>query len=369
LNKPGSRVARAGLVRFMRLRLCLYLAFVAVLAGCATTTRHSAPNAGTYRVGKPYQVNGTWYYPREQVNYDEVGLASWYGPGFHGHLTADGEVYDQRSLTAAHATLPLPVNVRVTNLENGRSIVLRVNDRGPFHPGRIIDVSQRAAELLGFRAAGTTRVRVEYLSRADGQPYTMIASSSKAPTTAPASARPSANAPLIAGMAPIPDPPAPVMSSQNTASADAAPALELRAPITSTQSARLEPEGSVLAQAHVAPGDLPSDADFASEGSVASTGSSADVASAPPAASANFSALAPSGQLYVQVGAFSDSHNAMQLYNEVLGYGKASISPLVTGGQTIYRVRLGPVVDADEASRITSKLKAHGHDGAKIVMQ
>ncbi|MFZ1988361.1 MAG: septal ring lytic transglycosylase RlpA family protein [Alphaproteobacteria bacterium] len=353
----------------MRLRLCLYLALMAVLAGCATTTHHPARNAGTYRVGQPYQVAGTWYYPKEQPNYDEVGLASWYGPGFHGHLTADGEVYDQRSLTAAHATLPLPVNVRVTNLDNGRSIVLRVNDRGPFHPGRIIDVSQRAAELLGFREAGTARVRVEYLSRADGQPYTMMASSSKPPATSPAPARPSANAPVIASMAPIPDPPASAANSPSQMPADAGNAPQLRAPIISSQGAKPAPESSGLAQAHVAAGDLPSDSDFASEGSVASTASSVDVASAPPAASADLDPPVPSGQLYVQVGAFSDAHNAMQLYNEVLGFGKASISPLAANGQTIYRVRLGPVADADEASRVTSKLKAHGHDGAKIVMQ
>lgn len=365
---------RVGLVWFMRLRLCFYLALMAVLAGCATTTtQRAAPNAGTYRVGKPYQVNGTWYYPKEQTDYNEVGLASWYGPGFHGHLTADGEVYDQRSLTAAHATLPLPVNVRVTNLDNGRSIVLRVNDRGPFHPGRIIDVSQRAAELLGFREAGTARVRVEYLSRADGQPYTMMASS-KPPPSSPVPSRPSASAPVIASMAPVPNPPAPIVSSQDVAPPDNSGTPQLRASITPAADVPPPENSTSVAQARVAAGDLPSDADFASEGSVASTGTAdtAPVASAAPVqldAPSPQPNPAPPGQLYVQVGAFSDSHNAMQAYNEVLGLGKASISPLMVNGETIYRVRLGPVADADEASRITSKLKASGHDGAKIVMQ
>src|SRR5689334_17278595 len=125
------------------------------------------PNAGVYKVGQPYQVDNVWYYPHEQPDYDETGIASWYGPTFYGKPTADGELYDGDGLTAAHRTLPLPVNVRVTNLENGKSIVVRVNDRGPFAQGRIIDVSKRAAELLGFYAKGTAKVRVTYLGRAD----------------------------------------------------------------------------------------------------------------------------------------------------------------------------------------------------------
>lgn len=109
---------------------------------------------------KPYRVNGVWYYPAEQPGYDKVGIASWYGPKYHGRPTASGETYDMNGLTAAHRTLPLPSRILVTNLANGRSLVLRVNDRGPFVDGRIVDVSRRAAELLGFRKAGIARVRV-----------------------------------------------------------------------------------------------------------------------------------------------------------------------------------------------------------------
>ncbi len=120
-----------------------------------------------YKVGNPYQVEGVWYYPREQPGYDETGIASWYGSDYHGKLTADGEVFDRTGVSGAHPTLPLPANVRVTNLENGRSMVVRVNDRGPFINGRIIDLSEHAADLLGFRQNGTARVRVTLLGRAD----------------------------------------------------------------------------------------------------------------------------------------------------------------------------------------------------------
>jgi rare lipoprotein A len=121
---------------------------------------------GTYRVGKPYMVAGRVYVPEEDVNYREEGLASWYGEDFHGRLTANGEVFDMSSLSAAHPTLPMPCYVRVTNLGNGKSLIVRVNDRGPYHGNRVMDVSSRAAELLEFKSSGVARVRVEYVARA-----------------------------------------------------------------------------------------------------------------------------------------------------------------------------------------------------------
>ncbi|NJO56597.1 MAG: septal ring lytic transglycosylase RlpA family protein, partial [Rhodospirillales bacterium] len=119
------------------------------------------PRLRYYKVGNPYQIKGLWYYPAIDYDYVEEGVASWYGPGFHGKTTANGETYDQNDMTAAHRTLPMPSIVTVTNLENGRSLKLRINDRGPFAYDRIIDVSRRGAQLLGFHRAGTTRVRVE----------------------------------------------------------------------------------------------------------------------------------------------------------------------------------------------------------------
>jgi rare lipoprotein A len=121
---------------------------------------------GRDHVGKPYQVAGRWYTPRDNPNYSSVGNSSWYGDAFHGRRTANGEVYDKHSYTAAHPTMPLPSYARVTNMTNNRSIIVRVNDRGPFHGGRIIDVSERVAHALEFKHIGTARVKVDYVQRA-----------------------------------------------------------------------------------------------------------------------------------------------------------------------------------------------------------
>ena len=121
---------------------------------------------GTYRIGKPYVVAGRTYVPEENENYRAEGMASWYGDDFHGRLTANGEVFDMASLTAAHPTLPMPSYARVTNLANGKSLIVRVNDRGPYHANRLIDVSNKAADLLEFKGTGVARVRVEYVGRA-----------------------------------------------------------------------------------------------------------------------------------------------------------------------------------------------------------
>ena len=122
----------------------------------------SAKDSG-YKLGEPYEIEHVWYFPSYDANYDRTGIASWYGHPFHGRATANGERFDMNDVTAAHPTLPLPSRVRVTNLENGRQLVLRVNDRGPFIDNRVIDVSRRAAQLLGFYRTGLAEVRVEYL--------------------------------------------------------------------------------------------------------------------------------------------------------------------------------------------------------------
>lgn len=138
---------------------------------------------GRFMVGKPYEVKGKIYVPNEDPSYNKTGLASWYGSAFHGRLTANGEVYDKEHLSAAHPTFPLPSYARVTNTETGASVIVRVNDRGPFHPGRIIDVSAKTAELLDMKRAGTAKVNVQYVGRArmDGHdmPYLMASYISK----------------------------------------------------------------------------------------------------------------------------------------------------------------------------------------------
>ncbi|MCZ2158753.1 septal ring lytic transglycosylase RlpA family protein [Bartonella sp. 220] len=122
--------------------------------------------SGRFIIGKPYQIKGKWYYPQHDSAYKRIGEASWYGSDFHGRLTANGEIYDMNLLTAAHPTMPLPSYARVTNLKNGSSIIVRVNDRGPFMKERIIDLSKQAAEILGYANAGVTNVKVEYISEA-----------------------------------------------------------------------------------------------------------------------------------------------------------------------------------------------------------
>ena len=131
-----------------------------------TTTRGVRKGGGRYQIGKPYTIRGKKYFPKLDPNLRQTGLASWYGPNFHGRLTANGEVYDQYSLSAAHPTMPLPSYAKVTNLENGSSVTVRVNDRGPFSKNRIIDLSSRAAQLLGYTKQGVAKVKVEYAGKA-----------------------------------------------------------------------------------------------------------------------------------------------------------------------------------------------------------
>ncbi len=125
-----------------------------------------ARGGGRDQIGKPYKVRGKVYYPKEEKNYKKTGLASWYGDAFHGRLTANGEIYDMTHLTAAHPTMPLPSYAKVTNTENGSSVIVRVNDRGPYSHGRLIDLSKRAAEMLDYTHSGTAKVQVEYIGRA-----------------------------------------------------------------------------------------------------------------------------------------------------------------------------------------------------------
>lgn len=134
-----------------------------------TPTAKESSLTSTYTqpyAGPPYQVDGKWYVPAYEPNYDEVGIASWYGPTFHGKNSASGEVFDENAMTAAHPTLPIPSLVRVTNLENGKSVIVRLNDRGPFVDDRIIDLSKKAGAALGMQAKGTAKVRVQYVGPA-----------------------------------------------------------------------------------------------------------------------------------------------------------------------------------------------------------
>ena len=159
-------------------RNIFFIIFLILIQGC-TSSVEVAANLGKkylipkeekkriqkpiYKIGKKYNVGGKYYYPKKDLYYNKTGIASWYGPKFHGKLTANGEIYNQYALTAAHKTLPLPSAVKVTNLKNNKSIVLRINDRGPFVNDRIIDLSSKAADILDLKREGTGLVRVQIL--------------------------------------------------------------------------------------------------------------------------------------------------------------------------------------------------------------
>ena len=156
---------------------------------------------GRYAVGKPYVIAGKTYVPEENAEgYSATGIASWYGDDFHGRKTSNGEIFDMNSIAAAHPTLPLPSYVRVTNVKNNRSLIVRVNDRGPFHEGRVIDVSVRAAQLLGFYETGTTRVKIDYVGKASlgGSDDTKLAATLRGPGVSPQHA-----AVMVASAAPV----------------------------------------------------------------------------------------------------------------------------------------------------------------------
>ncbi len=356
--------ARAG----QAFRAVLVLALTVLAAACASTNSGIRPagNAGNYRIGQPYEVNGVRYVPREQPGYDETGIASWYGPGFHGKLTADGEIYDQNGISAAHATLPLPVSVRVTNLDNGRSLVVRVNDRGPFHDSRIIDLSAKAADLLGFRGAGTARVRVQYLGPAITEPEMAIADASAptrpsrptpssvkpqqppapqptAPTPPPsATPAPAADQPVIA-MAPIPNDDDGTQGTQPATATEPAPdatASQASNPSSETPPATMAPIPNPpeakhqVVEASLAP-SIPnllgrnnnqgSTLDRAEQIAAAAASLLVSPAHAETVPTAPTTELRPSSagpaRYYVQVGTFSQSTNAEALYNDVRSFG------------------------------------------------
>lgn len=299
-------------------------AMAAALAACSTEPTTYSPvtvpsTPGIYKVGQPYQIDGTWYYPREQPDYDETGVASWYGPNFHGQQTANGEVFDANGLSAAHRTLPMPVNVRVTNLENGKSLVVRVNDRGPFARGRIIDLSAGAAKLLGFYGQGTARVRVTYVSRAD-VPGTRIP---EGPETPPEIAKA------------LPAVPA---GNVEVASLAALPGIPQAAPI----------------RAQALPAPQPSQ-----QSEVAETQPDGQVTTVPVPAETH---------LYVQVGAFGNLDNARRMKTHLAAAHGIFISSIDRKGQRLYRVRIGPFDDVGEAdAALASAVKSGGTD-AKIVV-
>lgn len=249
------------------------------------------------RVGPPYEANGQWYVPTPEPGYAQTGTASWYGHQFHGQRTASGEVFDQEQLTAAHPTLPIPSLVQVTNLENGREVIVRVNDRGPFVGERLIDLSRGAAEVLGFEAQGHANVHVRYLGPA---PRRVNADGTPAPASPPS-----------------PPPARPVDAEEGPSSLLPPPA----------------PSGVSLAGGPVD-----------------------EQPYAPPART-----YAPAGDYFVQIGAFSDLSNAHRVRDAVGAAGPVVVDVRQTSAGELFRVRVGPWVSREQADSARRQLASLGY--------
>jgi len=315
---------------------CLIAASGFMLASCAETeivanttkeiTHAATPEAKSqpvYKVGKPYQVDGVWYYPGVDYSYVATGIASWYGPDFHGKYTANGEVFDMNEVTGAHKTLPLPSIARVTNLENGRSILVRINDRGPFVNGRIVDLSRRAAQLLGFEQAGTAKVRVEVEADQSRQLALSLPHDSKEIEPAPA---------VVAA-----------------------------------------PRAAVVAQALPPPGQLASAAPTPPPAPAKPPSIVQAIADPPPAAIKAPLPVVIQGapgptNVYIQAGAFSQFDNANRLRAQLSPLGDAKISPVMVNNQQMFRVRLGPLGNVGAADQLLDRVIKAGYKDAELIV-
>jgi len=285
------------------------VACLLALTACASHPgQHAASgtSAPAYKVGQPYQVEGNWYYPREDYSYDETGIASWYGEAFHGGTTANGEIFNKNELTAAHKTLPLPTLARITNLDNGRSIVVRINDRGPFSGARIIDVSQRAAQLLGFEQEGTAKVRVQ------------------------------------------------VLADESKAIADATRHYGSATPVEVASAATAPNPDSVTVQTLEPVKTTP-----AIHQELIQTKPVEEVVQVP---------VTGSHQLYVQAGAFTVLENANRMQQKLSSLGHTKVTEAIVNGKKFYRVRVGPVQDVPQADALLNKVKNAGVAAPRTVV-
>lgn len=310
-------------MRRAALRIAVVLAVGSMLAACAETklATHAVKQVpwderGTYKVGKPYRINGVWYYPAEDYDYDEAGIASWYGRQFHGKETANGEVFDMNEVTAAHRTLPMPSFARVTNLENGRSIVVRINDRGPYAHGRIIDLSRRSAQLLGFESQGTAKVRVQILAEESRTLAMRLQGREDDNRSRPAAA------PRIAVAAEM----LPALGSTETARPITTPVQHQRSVMSAQSANPADPAQLVQTQS------------------------------------------VRTGNLYVQAGSFQQYDNANRVGARLSGIGKPAIVQAKVAGNDVFRVRMGPFGSVDEADKLLERVINIGYPDAQVVV-
>lgn len=324
-----------------------------------------AQSQGEYKIGKPYKINGTWYYPKEDFGLVETGIASWYGPGFHGKKTANGEIFDTNQLTAAHRTLQLPALVRVTNLENGRAVVVRINDRGPFARGRIIDVSRRAAELLGFKNQGTARVRVEVLREESIQLAEAAKRGQDTSTTQLASlSSPSGNSRVTASSPPPDIPPPSITARAHTQNASVTMQNNPQ-----MASVHVDPVEAVKLEGSVAPSTSGGGVTYNSTAQLDAPPVHTQVATASymPEPVVTQYEVTPT-QIFVQAGAFTVEGNAERLKSSLSSIAPVQIQPAVVNGTQFFRVRLGPLNTVDQADVVLARVFDHGHNDARIIV-
>jgi rare lipoprotein A len=331
---------------------------------------------GQYKVGSPYRLNGQLFVPEEVRRYDKRGIASWYGEMFHGRRTANGEIYDMEALTAAHPTLPMPSLARVTNLQNGRSLVVRVNDRGPYARGRAIDLSWAVASLLQVQRAGTAPVRVEYLGPAPlsgedsyerqvlaRQPWAgprvgfaaspAVALRRQRSASAPAAVYRDRNLRTSAG---------PAVSAPNPAIApvafDTRPIAAIDAD-RSRKTASLAPIARPMAPAtgHVSAAP-PSRAPLAAP----TSGVVAPRQHAAPAG-AKSQRQRPA---YIEAGLFPDQRLAERLASTLTDLAPVALEPETIGGATLHRLRVGPFANQTDAEAAVVRMRAAGLTGAYL---
>jgi rare lipoprotein A len=338
---------------------------------------------GVYKVGAPYRLNGVVYEPREVDRYDRTGIASWYGEMFHGRRTANGEIYDMEALTAAHPTLPLPSYARVTNLENGRSLVVRINDRGPYARGRLIDLSWAVASLLQIHNLGTAPVRVQYLGPAplsgnDGYERQMLARQpwagprvayARSPGKAIRYHQASAGlpAPAVATAASLdlgaagPSQSAPMRKAKVRTAQAAAPApLPSTPPLPAKTAAhrepRPQPKTPIKVQTNAAPATK-----SASEPRQPPQAQSTAAGEANAKQAANIAAA-----YYVEAGLFNHKATADELAAILAEIAPASVEPVTIGERSVHRIRLGPFAQDQAAQAAVERIRAAGLTGAHV---
>lgn len=327
------------------LKLSLIIVTMISLSACASTEyashlikssggkgNYNTANAGNFKVGKPYTVMGQTYAPQETYSYKERGMASWYGPGFHGNKTASGEIYDKYAYTAAHRTLQMPSLVRVTNLDNGKSIIVRVNDRGPFAKGRVIDISKRAAQAIDMIGTGTARVEVELLPE-------------ESKIIAAAARRGVKSHGVEIAMnetGRLPE----RYNEFRLASIETAAGYNNN---TNTPT-NLVPQS--IAREQLNPKQL--------------TYESLD---APRAVASSNNQPIMGNDIFVQVGAFGNETNATKLSQQLANIAPTRVDPVAYSGRTLYKVRLGPLQSASEADSVLQKVIQSGQSDAAIIVK